>query len=60
MKTIQTLHDHVFASFYHVEMQPSKQGIRYTVHAKLKHRILPTVPRITWMIRFKRVNGKIK
>ena len=41
MKIIENLDDHVFASFYHVEMQPSKQGIRYTVHAKLKNRRLP-------------------
>ena len=37
MKIIENLDDHVFASFYHVKMQPSKQGIQYTVHAKLKH-----------------------
>ena len=61
IKRIETLDDHVFASFNHVEMQPSRQGIPYAVHANLIHRCLPPPSsRVSWMLRFKRVTGKIK
>ena len=44
VKIIETLDDHVFGSFNHVEMKPSKQGNWNKVHMNVKHRLpLPNI-----------------
>ena len=58
VKIIETLDDHVFGSFNHVEMQPSKQGNWHKVHMNVKHRW--PLPSIFCMPRFKSATGKIK